>query len=495
MSIVARRVLLAALVAWLAAPTGPLQAQQTPEQRRKALLEGTHVFRRILYDHNFKALDDFDELNREPQNTLLIVLGDLDQLSRIEGGLEPFVLRGGAVLLASDRPVRSRHARADLRQVAGVSINAETVVGHPFLGCYRGLDYCPLLVREDNARPDLLTLPPGPMGSVGVATNIPSFLRRRGPLPGAVRELATLPHGCRLDLGKGKFQDLGYRPLFLVGGEVGKGRVLVLADHSIFINEMMLPTDNQNVEFTVACVQWLRGHDSDRDRQRKRVLFVEEGRIQTELAIPLKSAVIPPEEALQMLLAHRNELAALAERQVVHFDNSDLFNESVSGFLDRIGWPLSRIVLVFGTLAVVGYGAFRLLLFVLRRLDLLTTPTSEAPLLAGAVGRTLPAAPLVDQRAYLLTRLGNLNEPAGGLAARWFARQGLPVPPDGPGVPPVVVQGNWWQRRQRLRQLTRLWRLAQGRSTERLGPAGLWRLQRELDALEAERCRGAWQPA
>ena len=48
-------------------------------------------------------------------------------------------------------------------------------------------------------------------------------------------------------------------PLFAVGGTVGKGRVLVLADHSIFINRMILPRETGNLEFAANCLHWLRG--------------------------------------------------------------------------------------------------------------------------------------------------------------------------------------------------------------------------------------------
>ena len=35
--------------------------------------------------------------------------------------------------------------------------------------------------------------------------------------------------------------------------------MLVLADHSIFINRMILPRDTGNLEFTANCLHWLRG--------------------------------------------------------------------------------------------------------------------------------------------------------------------------------------------------------------------------------------------
>jgi hypothetical protein len=102
--------------------------------------------------------------------------------------------------------------------------------------------------------------------------------------------------------------------------------------------------------------------------------------------------------------------------------------------------------------------------------------------------------------------MGNLNEPAAQLARRWCERHGL-IGRSGepsrtgsaarlaaPTSPPVEVAGGWWRRRQLARQLGRLWRLAWGGSTERIEPAGLWRMQRELEQLDASRRRGEWRP-
>src|SRR5262249_20939689 len=76
--------------------------------------------------------------------------------------------------------------------------------------------------------------------------------------------------------------------LFAAGGDWGKGRVLVLADHSVFINEMMLQTDNDNISFTCNCMEWLR------DGRRDRVLFIEEGTITANFNVPVIEPPLPP---------------------------------------------------------------------------------------------------------------------------------------------------------------------------------------------------------
>jgi hypothetical protein len=485
-------VLTVLLAALLLLPSFARSQEQGKEpDRRKALLEGTHVFRRILYDHGLTALNGFDDemLASAPRRCLLVVLGDLDQLQSVPGGLEGFLLNGGAVLAASDRAIRSETVREQLGRVAGVTISADTLVcpngfvqeeGGLFRSvCYKGLPYCPWLVPARPAGDFLFQNLP-----LQVATNVPSMLRLRRRVPG-IRLLATLPNQCKLET-RGGLEDLFGPPPFAVGGDVGEGRLLVLADHSIFINEMMLPTDNSNVEFTYNCVRWLRGEEG----RRTRVLFVEDGRIQTKLDIPMKSARLPMEEALKMIFERRNELLAEGEAGLARLEENDFFNRKLLDFLDHLGWPpfrLLRPALLLGTLALLVYGVYRLGIRQRFRHD------PSTPLLASAVGRNLPVAPLLEQRTDALLRGGNLWEPAAVLARRWFARLGAEG--GGDEGPTFEARGGWWQRRRLLGRLRRLWRLAQGRQPERVSAPEMWRLQREMDELRAAWECGAWSVA
>jgi hypothetical protein len=220
------------------------------------------------------------------------------------------------------------------------------------------------------------------------------------------------------------------------------------------------------------------------------VLLIEEGRFQDDLAVPLKSAIISPEEMLRLIWANRNPLLVKAQEGLIELQRRDFFNAQVLRLLDHVGLTPERLiqmVLVLATVVVLLYVVYRLGIRERFR------HPGELPLLAG-VARSLPAAPLVDQRAFALVQMGNLNEPAARLARRWFERQGLAVQGDAPPLPPVEVSAGWWRRRQLQRQLQRLWRLARGQSAERLSPAALWRLQRELDRLQTRREQGEWRP-
>jgi hypothetical protein len=459
------------------------QEVEIDPERRKALLEGTHVFRRILHDHGMTALEGFDDelLVNSPEKCLVVVLGDLDQLRYLPRGLSAFIRGGGALLAASDRALQNGEVRKQLRDVAGVSINAEPLICPNWQECYQGVAYCPWLVPLEGGAP-LFRAPAGPLR---VATNVPSKLRIRViRFPGSVQPLIELPASCRVETPRGAIQE--GTPTFGVGGDVDKGRVLVLADHSIFINQMMLPTDNNNVEFTWNCVRWLTGEEKQRDR----VLFVEDGRIQTKLEIPLKSAKLPIEEALKVLFAKRNEILLEVEKGVGRMEDNNFFNRKVVDFLDRSGWPPIRLLTplaVVSTLVFLLYLVYRLGIRHRFRHD------SSVPLLAPAVGRNLPVGPLLAQRTDALMQRGNLQEPAAFLARRWFARLGMETSQE--QEPAFEAQGGWWQRRRLLGRLRWLWRLASGRQPGRLSPPEIWRLQRELDELRTARERGAWRVA
>src|SRR5205823_5090731 len=70
--------------------------------------------------------------------------------------------------------------------------------------------------------------------------------------------------------------------------------ILLLPDHSLFINAMMLQGDNANFVFAQDTVRWLTGNGA-----RKRVLFLDDGAVVDKFQVPLSEipdpTQLPPE--------------------------------------------------------------------------------------------------------------------------------------------------------------------------------------------------------
>jgi hypothetical protein len=445
------------------------------------------AFRRILFELGLTPLKKYADVAEDPKDTLLVVLGQTDCLhSGILGtGLRGFVEDGGAALIATDRAPR-REAAEELVDVAGVTVSGKSLVGPAEEAdvLYHGKDFCPFLDPISGETPDLFRVLPVP-GSpqLRVAANAPSQLevRRRWTL---LPELARLPasshvegdpppprppqEGRLLERFVPRWQKKG--PLFAVGGPVGDGRILVLADHSIFINQMMVPTDNNNVEFAWNCLKWLQGEGEQR---RHKVLFVEDGTIQTNLKVPLKeSSGLPPGASRAAVLVIDDTLAKLEDKGTLD-----------EALLDRLGASrfegpnrLVRRALEVLTVVFLVYFIYRVGIRGRFRLD------AAVPLLAHEVARHTPAAPLMEQRYHSALKAGNLWETAHALARQWFASLALGA---GTAPPEVVVRGGWWQRSSLRRRFRRLWRLAHDSIPVRVTPRALRALLRDLDEMKA----------
>lgn len=467
-------------LAALAAP--PARAQDA----KRAFAEGSHVFRRILFDADCTPLKDFHELGEDPAHSILIVLGDTHSLAQVPRGVDQFVRRGGALLLASDRRIADAVVEEQVLAVAGVTFTGQTNGGQPrrldprYMErvCYHGLPYCPYVV------PDLLIsrvasqLFPDPRGGdPRVATNVPGALAQpRGqPLPESVEVLAHLPPGFGFLSAFALLGTTRETTLFAVGGDVKNGRVLVLADHSVFINEMMLPDDNGNVEFTTNAVNWLRGEDG----RRNRVLFVEDGQIRDSFDVPLKYETLPLDKAAAAALAWTNEQLGRLNRRLGEPGRQ----AGIDGFLQQ--WLANRRVPMdhFGDVLVIAltvtlllYGCYRIGVKGRYRPDL------TVPLLARAVQLQAPQQPLMGQRQEAQLQSGNLWETAREMARQCFA----PVAPTEAAAPRVEVAGGWWQRRKTRARVRRLWRLAHSETPVRVPPRRLKALLAEIERLKGE---------
>jgi hypothetical protein len=469
--------LLAGLLLAAVVPAATAQ-DKTPSP---AFLEGTEVFRRILFDRNFHPLESFDSIHDDPERTILIVFGDGRRLTDIPGGLHSFVARGGALFLATDRPLLG-NAASELEQTARVRVSGQLLVCDKKEFCYHGLPYCPFLLPLEGADPDLfraLGSEDSPVSTV--ASNAPSYLQYQGNIlrnPPALRPLAALPEKCYAE--GGAPPSYLSPPLFAVGGDVRPGRVLVMADHSIFINQMMLRDDNSNVEFTYNCLNWLRGGENG---ARDQVLFVDDGVVNPRFDVPLDEqkiideALKKIEQAVVGAVNSANDNARKGQEQLAEVDRRDGFNHALLDWLRERGRsPADVLVALAKVLAVliVLYGCWKIGFKARHRSDL------QGPLLAGALRRMAPGGAVMEQRRLALIRSDNLWEPARDLSRQCLTEAGVPA---GTAPPAVTVQGGWLRRWTMAGRVKRLWRLAYG-SPARVSLNEWRRLLREVQELK-----------
>ncbi|HTU19484.1 MAG TPA: DUF4350 domain-containing protein [Gemmataceae bacterium] len=474
------------------------------------------AFRRLLFELRFQPLNDFADLHANPSESLLIVLGDPSCLSKghFPKGLRDFVKQGGAVLIATDHATDGE-AGEMLKQLAGVRVTGEKL--HLPLGSevYEGNPFCPLVLPITvssplgdgtsflgalaalvgaGSRPSLFHAPSPDQQNFRLATNAPSQLERqrsRWGLPWGIHRLARLPVGCveesfLIDPLGGR----GSSPLFAVGGAVGKGRVLVLADHSIFINRMILPRDNGNLEFAANCLHWLRGGVStpmealrtannpdalqQLTGQRNKVLFWNDGAIRTDFEVPLKTVPLKPS------LGSEPAIVAAIDKTIANMEDNDYFNSRLLEGMDNLpgGRPgVVRNAIYLLTLAAVLFLGYRFLWRSRHR------PEPATLVLEEAVRQHEPRVSLLEQRRRALLRSGNVWETAHRVAREWFELSGLPL--TGARPPRVEMKhGSWRTRWGFKRRFARLWLLARGDAPVRIPPSALKRWLRELEELK-----------
>jgi hypothetical protein len=459
-----------------------------PDARKQEFAKGTESLRWVLKDANLEAVSRVSELVGDPGHTILIVLGNLDWLEDSRnipespgspGGLGAFLNNGGALLAASDR-----HSQDTLR-----NWSAATVVGKKLIYPGHPKDKCHL---EQSDRPFVVPVGEGWRGSGDnpftglrrVATNLPSYLQLRQTE--GIDVLAQFPRGM-LELWP-ELPPIRPRQLEPLPFAVGKvfndnGRLLLMADHSVFINEMMLTYDSDNLDFTLECLNWL---GAGAGGQRTKAMLVEDTHIHETFDVQLRQIPSPPPlKVLEELFSRREEIAEEAQRRIAKVEKDNSINGS---FLRSIGIRNGQ---AFGRvrrflLWVIGGFVLAVVLYRLSN-EGRHLPEKRLPLLATAVAGQRPNAVMIEQRPRAQLSAGNLWE-----SAREFARHHLSASNEGPIPPPypLVVGGSWRQRRQARQRLRQLWAVAYGPTPVRIPPKRWEAFLTQIDAFDRDVAQG-----
>jgi hypothetical protein len=481
-------------VLWLGRPA-PAQRPPGPISGKIPFAQQTDIFRGLLFEKRFTPIEppknaDLGTVLQDidPKDTIVVWLGATD--APVSANLIPFLDKGGAVLLATDLGLNRISLEPDLAKRTGFTVERAHFIyagRNTWMYCYNNVAQCPVLQPVPNASPNLFRNPTGVNAPpLRVATNVPACLVAQQPKPTG-KVLAQLPPGCVND------QNPFARPpnpSFMLAWQSPKGgRLLLLADHSIFINEMMFPSDNGNVEFTANCMDWL-----SEDGKRRKVLFVEDGDVNPTFDVPVEAApppsqprFDPPPDFDQKALQGLDTAIDQADSRLLEAEQEDWFNGLIHRLVTQFWdtpWHAAGILLVVLTLVGLVAGFARLVVHGFQQQN------PMAPSLARLVERQEPTDSLMEQRNQALFQVRNFFEVGRQLARQTFEAAGLAAKAGDP-LPPVAVKGSWWQRRKLRRQVARLWALAFGTKPVPVTPAVWPTLLRELKDLRAALATGS----
>jgi hypothetical protein len=427
-------------------------AQAAPAQEPNTPFgQGSHALRAILKQKfGMKPLDEtaFGEriTSGDVSQVLVVVLGDTSFLKRFrDTSLASFVQQGGAVLVAADRKTGNEDA---LQQSFRLRITGDYLkIDKRSPSAYRRTDDCILISSFDKSDPLFFQVD-------RIATNRPSHLTRDGD--GPLKAVAWFPEGTYGEKTPDvRAADRQYP--FAAAGQLRRGRALVLGDHSVFINDMILQPDNDNFFFACNAVNWLT-----EDGKRAEVFFVEDGTVVTNFNVALKEP--PP-----LPMPTEGQLIDLGNRLIAKVDEQDLPNRFINDRMRPV--QLLRLVLLLLTGAFLLYGCWRLMSG-RQRLE------RAEPLLAVALERLTPIGNVMERRNQELVRKNNYWETARRLARQVFPQLADGPPPTAP--PHIVVTGDEGHRQRLHQQMLRLWQLATSPTPVAVSAQELRRLQDEI---------------
>lgn len=439
---------------------------------------GTEGFRALLAGKGLQPLGSIEELRRlapDPGQVLIVSFRGADIAGNPHPDLlaqlpfEPFrdfVARGGALMVATDQQVEADWLTPFGAEVTGIPVRAS-----PRGIGYRGNRECPFVAGVSGVVPDLFVarpvngLPPeiaAQQHLTRVATNRPTYLKPQSQLT----TLGVFPANSWQTLRENTYNPT--RGAFVQGNRFeGGGRFLLLADHSVFINSMLLPRagDNDNLQFAANCLDWLLINSTG--VPRKYVLFIEDGRIwlPEDYNLMLQSLPLPPPEDLAQFLWDNRDLlwqnADYAETVLAAIEEEGIFSELEKS--DPLGqimrdlfapWVMAKGVLIFGMIALLGYGIFGFMNSRFRG----QRRTARLSLL---LDRTRPRTGLIDLRLRSGLGKGQYYELARERARAMFADLNI-TPLEGTPLPPTTINTSWWQRGRIARDLRRVWAVAFG---------------------------------
>jgi hypothetical protein len=360
--------------------------------------EGPEVFCQILSHEGLRPVVSLEDLGADPLDTLLIVFGRPDQAG-LDAVLENFLGQGGNLLFISDHPFTTKHV-----------ISRGWHVTQPAESAYGRLPACPWISSASGGdHPVFESL------RRGIATNRPSdvFHRKMKFGPVALSPLVTLlefpedavrEEGRRLPVGGNEPPPLRY----MVGSPrhaPPQGRMLFIAGQGMFMNGMMLQADNDNFDFAINAIRWLR--EAPDGKKRSKALLMVDGRIVTDFDMNLspRASARPPHIPVPPVKAINRLIRGMEDEGLFHKIEQGMFGEH----FDRV----IGILITVATFVLLLYGAKKFL-------EARHVRETAAPRMVGVVAPMQPAAPRRQQRQQALQRRPDTTGAGQQLACAWL---------------------------------------------------------------------------
>jgi hypothetical protein len=468
----------------------PQPAVAQPKEERKQTIipaDGTDVLQFLLDRAGIKPIKKAElwSLGRM-DDVIVIVLGDPDLIT---AGRQPHALAanvassGGGVLIASDSSTRLVHDLGDIHIPGTVAGGPKTRRESLFLG----RDNLPFVVprRRPLGNPD--TYWDLFEGLTRIATNKPAYIQLN--VGRSVTPLASYSEDCVVNPTNGRVRNVDAGRDFFAVSVGGLGPTLILADPSIFLNQMMLATDpagtrTDNLEFAARVVNYL-SHEDGRPK-RKRCVFFQNGEV-VERFDTLRNAMQPP-LPLPNLWAMQPKITDLADKLVDDVQTKDIPNrllgEQESTRNDRF-----RGIMVY----VLALLTIRAAWYLLRRLWAVKRPADGPPAPPGGLpvtDRGEKPVGVFDRRQRELLRRNNLYEPVHAAVREMFLAAG--APPDAGAKLPRVRIDSIVTRPDTLKEaLQELWRIGFG--PPRVVTVNRWRqLEPLFERVRQAHADGKW---
>jgi hypothetical protein len=356
---------------------------QIPNVKPKAQItvdyDGPEIFARLLDHAGLRPISSLDRLGRDAANdkTILIVFGDpapLFELEKKPGGIGRFLDEGGALFVATDRPL----AGEQLPSLGIDDLRIRPMGSWNFDQHYENQPSCPTIEARQILQPDHLIF----RGVTRrIATNCPGVIETNDP---AFHKFAVLPTR-RIAFVKDKAAPM----LYLAASREKAPRMLIAAGHGTFMNCMTIRNDIDNHRLALNAIEWLK------DGHRTHALLINEGKPVENFKMSLTGAPKVPVPPL-----------ALINRAIDLIQEKQLLQKLIEQ--RKLGEGIVRAIIILATFGMLLYGIKK---YFQTRWHLEATPV--------VVGMPpVEPTPLLKQQMREMVRKQQLGEPAQTLGSR-----------------------------------------------------------------------------